>query len=565
MMIENLNNTLDRLILIVEISFIFLVSFTIIALVDAAFEGLNLYRPIADGYLGSPNVGDLRGGNFEEIVRITFVLNGLLFISSLVFGLWIRRTRDGWTWSDFGYTFHTKDQSFMSLVRKGIALGFISILIFYVIMTPLFYLEFGSNGFLSIFAYTVGDRLFTPKELNASYYFGIIEMGFIWPLSAGFFFFSYAHTSLKSRFPVGIANILATIFYVFYLIFFFLIQGREKVTTLFKIIFDWKSIPNFSPFLFWGQVAVFLIILYINFSSFEQTGSIVLPFIMNFVFNVGLTLLRAGNTLAFSELSPLMVIPVSLLALSVLVWLLFVPHDYSTIKKAFSQLKEVHGVSVKNLVLLVSLFLLLSFILPGVIYELLYLNNANNLSVPQWLIPLLFSIDFAILLLSVFLVLSYEPAMVHDVLLITKEGLPLASHLVTFDTDEYLLSGFFTALSSVDKELTGGDEVVSTIKRGNNDILVEENNGLRLIVLADRDHPSLRQQIQQSFQQFLKMHNDIDFSSALASGNGFPPAKEFVDKVNGLQVRFDIPQPIRWSITISMVIGPLMVLLNGLI
>ncbi len=559
------SDPLDRLIQIIEISFIFLLSFTIIALVDAAFEGLNLYRPLATNYLGAPEVGDLRGGNFEEIVRITFILNGLLFISSLIFGVWIRKTRDGWTWSDLGYTLHTENYSFKELVLRGILLGIIAILIFYAVMTGMFYLEFGSEGFLSIFAYSNGDRLFTPKELNASYYFGIVEMGFIWPLSAGFFFFSYAYNSLKSRFPLAISNLLATAFYVFYLIFFFLIPQREKVSMFYRILFSPDSIPGFSPYLFWGQVVVFLIILYINFSSFEQTGSIVLPFLMNFVFNVGLTLLRAGNTLAFKNLDLLMILPVLGLGAVVVVWYLIRNDHFSTLRIAASQLKDIRGISWKEFLVSLTIFVMLAFIFPGIIYELLFINNTSPAALPRWVIPSFFALDFALLLSFIFLVLSYQPSRVYDVLLITKDGLPLASRLERFASDEFLVSGFFTALSSVDRELSDGKERVSVIKRGNEEILVEEGVKTRLIALVDHAHPALRNMILSEYRDFEIGIANVDLSEILSKGEDFASALEFVNRINAKKVRFEIPQPIRWSIALSMVVGPLMVLLNGLI
>lgn len=546
----NDSDPLDRLIQIIEISFIFLLSFTIIALVDAAFEGLDLYSPLAANYLGGPEIGDLRGGNFEEIVRITFILNGLLFVSSLVFGVWIRRTRDGWTWSDLGYTLHTENFSFKDLALRGVLLGIISILVFYAVMAGMFYLEFGPEGFLSIFAYTNGTRLFTPRELNASYYFGIVEMGFIWPLSAGFFFFSYAYNSLKSRFPLAISNLLATAFYVFYLIFFFLIPQREKISMFYRILFAPDEIPGFSPYLFWGQVVVFLVVLYINFSSFEQTGSIVLPFLMNFVFNVGLTLIRAGNTLVFDDLDPLMVTPVIFLAFLTIVWFFVKREHFSTIGIAGSQLKEFRGISWREFVISLGIFVTLSFIFPGIIYELLFIHNSSQVSLPRWVIPLFFAIDFALLLSFIFLVLSYQPSHVYDVLLITKDGLPLASKLEKFASDEFLISGFFTALSSVDKELTEGSERVSVIQRGDEEILVEEGVNTRLIALVDRAYPALRNMIRSEYRDFEIETAGTDFSDVLSRGGRFEPADAFVHRINAKKVRFDIPQPIQWSIAL---------------
>ena len=135
--------------------------------------------------------------------------------------------------------------------------------------------------------------LFTAQQLNAEYYFGFIEMGFIWPLSAGFFFFAYVHNSLKARFPYGIANLLSTGFYVSYLAFFFMMPYRGK--------FD-QILPAIQDPMFWAMLLSFGVVLYISFSAFAETGSVVLPFLLNFVFNIGLTAFKAINSLYFSSL-----------------------------------------------------------------------------------------------------------------------------------------------------------------------------------------------------------------------------------------------------------------------
>ncbi|MHA2503712.1 MAG: hypothetical protein ACXAE3_12675, partial [Candidatus Kariarchaeaceae archaeon] len=81
---------LDQLVQILEISFIFLLIFSLIALVDTTISTLDIYEPIAENFLGERNVGSLNGGNWEAIVRITIIFNFLLFGFSLVFGLWMR-------------------------------------------------------------------------------------------------------------------------------------------------------------------------------------------------------------------------------------------------------------------------------------------------------------------------------------------------------------------------------------------------------------------------------------------------------------------------------------------
>ena len=57
-------NRLDQIIQILEISFIFMICYSIITLVDAAFLELNLYNPLSD-FLGDEGIGNLNGGHFD--------------------------------------------------------------------------------------------------------------------------------------------------------------------------------------------------------------------------------------------------------------------------------------------------------------------------------------------------------------------------------------------------------------------------------------------------------------------------------------------------------------------
>ena len=95
--------TLDQFVQVLEISFIFLLSFALITLFDTVFKNLDFYAPIS-GYLGIHGIGSLNGGEWQTIVRITLIFNLLLFTFSLTFGLWMRKTRDGWSWAQMGYT-----------------------------------------------------------------------------------------------------------------------------------------------------------------------------------------------------------------------------------------------------------------------------------------------------------------------------------------------------------------------------------------------------------------------------------------------------------------------------
>jgi hypothetical protein len=152
---------LDQFIQILEISFIFLICFTLITLVNSAlFEGaLGLYQPIAGSFLGEPGIGSFNGGNFGVIVEITLVFNVLLFSISLFFGLWIRRSRDGWSWSQLGYTYRSPKYNTISILRRAIILGVLCILIFFTILSPLIFIFSGGD-----FSLSFGWHPFHPRS-----------------------------------------------------------------------------------------------------------------------------------------------------------------------------------------------------------------------------------------------------------------------------------------------------------------------------------------------------------------------------------------------------------------
>lgn len=545
---------LDQLVQIVEISFIFLVTFSLIALADTVLSSLDLYKGIAQDYLGEVNVGSLRGGNYEEIVRITLIFNLLLFSFSLIFGLWIRRTRDGWSWGDLGYSLNTPGYSFLSLIRRGILLGLIAVILFFAVLTPIsFYLNGSENGFL-IFAYSKEDgTLFNSEALKAEYYFGVVEMGFIWPLSAGFFFFAYVYNSLKARFPTGVANILSTLFYVFYLVFFFIIQEGDKITKLVDLM-----IHPLDFIAQWGMIFSLILVLYLNFSSFAETKSIVLPFTMNFVFNVGLTAVRSINSLIFDSSDILMIIiPVSIVIL-IVVWFVIKPKDFSTIKLGWNHLRQINYPKLK-LVGFFFLFVLLSFLFPGIINEILF----RKLTLDPWVIPALYAFNFFLIILLAVVVLTYEPTEVHDVLLISNGGIPICSRIKLFETDDVLISGFFTAIASVDQELSS-DSGLKSIKRGKMEILFEEGVNSRVIALVDRDQPTIRQAIQQKFRDF-EIKTSLKEIEGASLGKIPESAVQLVKEIGELSIKFSIPQQTKWIATLAVSLGPIMMLLIGLI
>ncbi|MHA2299116.1 MAG: hypothetical protein ACXAEU_22840 [Candidatus Hodarchaeales archaeon] len=560
------STSLDQLIIILEISFIFLLSYSLITLVDAALNSLELYDPIATLFLGEEGVGQLDGGNFERITRVTLIFNLLLFAFSLFFGLWIRRTRDGWSWNQLGYTLKTPGYSSSSLIRRGILLGLIAIAAFYTILTPLKVLLTGDlNSALLIHSFQKNGVLFTAHQLNAEYYYGIIEMGFIWPLSAGFFFFAYAHNSLKSRFPLGVANLLSSLFYVFYLAFFFVIIETGKLAAIPIYVVD--------P-MFWGMIFSLFIILYISFSAFTETGSVVLPFLLNFVLNVGLTVFKAFNSLFYAStpasLYPLMLIPYLLTLVTIGIWFFVKKEDFSTIKLGLRHMKDVfnkktrEGISFLSMIGIICLFIILSFIVPGVLE--LVVTEAEQQTITREIFSLVYAFIYIAIIGVAIIVLTYEPSKVYDVLLVKMpDGIPIDSRIKLFQSDEVLISGFFTAISTVSKELDDAEKTdLRSIKRGEREILIEDGVFTRIIALVDRDQERIRQSIVDLLRKF-EVTNTKKLTEWLGDTEAIPESKELLTDMSALSIRFDIPQQTRWIGVLTLILTPLMIGLIGLI
>ncbi len=551
---------LDRLIQILEIAFIFLLSFSLITLVDAAFVEIDLYEPIVTDFLGQEGYGSLDGGNFEQIVRITLIFNLLLFTFSLFFGLWIRKTRDGWTWSQLGYTYRTDNYGFSELVLRSILLGLIAVVVFFTVITPIVFFDSDSMDTAILFhAYHSEGQLFTSNQLNAEYYFGFIEMGFIWPLSAGFFFFAYCHNSLKARFSTGIANLLSSAFYVTYLAFFFILAAPGKLDQLPDAVED--------P-IFWGMLIALFIVLYIFFSAFAETESVVLPFAANFVFNVGLTLIRGFNALNYSSVTELMLLPYFLIVILIALWYFVRKNHFSTIRLGLTHLKQVFSVdtrketSVISLIGLVTLFFILTVLIPSVLEHIMVHPDDFTKSDQAFTYAFMY---FILIGLAV-IVLTYEPTNVYDVLVVKHpDGIPIAMHSELWQSDEALISGFFSAVSTVSQELESEETTtLRSVKLGEREIIIEDGVFSRIIALADRDQASIRQSII-ALQRSFESRNSKKLAEWLGDPSAIPEANELVDETRHLSIIFDIPQQTRWLVVLTLFLTPLMIGLIGLI
>ncbi|MDH5645870.1 MAG: hypothetical protein OEZ01_07670, partial [Candidatus Heimdallarchaeota archaeon] len=521
-----------------------------ITLFDSVLNASKLYDPISSLYLGEKDIGSLRGGQAEEIVRVTLIFNFLLFIFSLVFGVWMRRTREKWTYSQMGFVLRTEKHSTKDLFEKGIIIGLFAVVLQYTIMTITLWIYSGSfeAGVLNIQAYTHDGNLFTPKQLYAEYYFGIIEMGFIWPVSAGFFFFAYCNNSLVSKFPRGLGNLLSSLFYVYYLIFFFMITQPGKLNILFS-----KELWN--PIVV-VQVIVFLIFLFISFSAFSQTKSVIIPFTITFIFNVVQTIFRSFNSTFFDGYTPLMLLPYFGTILTLSFWYIKRKQAFSTIASGFKELKEIDIPFIRAFVYSF-IFILLSFIIPGILELLLF-----DITKYQVIIPFVSALIFIIIISTAIIVLTYEPNEVYDTLLVAHDGRPVASHLELFQSDEVLISGFFTAISSVSKELTKDESDIKSIKRGEREILIIDGVFTKIIALVDYDRPSLR-------NVMTKMHSDFEIKNRekLSNWNGskMDLSDKYVFNLGQLAITFNIPQQTKWIGTLTLLFSPIMIILLGLI
>jgi hypothetical protein len=544
--------SLDRLVQVIEISFIFLVVYSLITLFDAAMASIDLYDPISSEYLGEARVGSLEGGRWEAIVRVTIVFNLLLFSGSLIFGVWMRKTRDGWNLSELGFTFRTPNYSFRDLAERGLILGFLVITIQYTIMTIAFWIELGSfsDAVLVHHAYFNGKtgELFTSKALQAEYYFGFVEMGIIWPLSAGFFFFAYAHNSLASKFPRGMANLLASLFYVYYLLVFFMLPHPGKLEQIFDA--DTWTLPLVT------QMVVFLIMLYISFSAFAETKSVVLPLLLNFILNVVVTMFRAGNSLMYEEYTPLMLVPYLISLGIVLIYYFRKSKVFSTVKQGWDDLTSVR-IPFKQAFGFSILFITLSFLVPGILEYIL-----ANPQEQDYVLPVVTSAIYITIIIFAIIVLTYEPTQVYDVLLISNDGRPIESHLELFQSDDVLISGFFSALSAVSEEFTKDSSTLQSVKKGEQDIMIEDGVLTKIVALVDRDRVSLRKMINGIHKPFevqnRKLLQEWD-GTYIAEANGL------IMEIGAMEIKFSVDPQTKWIAILSIIFAPIIIILLGLI
>ncbi len=127
-----------------------------------------------------------------------------------------------------------------------------------------------------------------------------------------------------------------------------------------------------------------------------------------------------------------------------------------------------------------------------------------------------------------------------------------------------LISGFFQAISSVSDELDSDQKAnLRSIKRGEREILLEDGVFTRVIVLADRDQSRIRNSIIKLQQEFEASHAG-KLAQWIGDQSTIPEVHEFMDQIECLEVRFDIPQQARWIAALTLLFTPIMIALIGL-
>lgn len=309
---------------------------------------------------------------------------------------------------------------------------------------------------------------------------------------------------------------------------------------------------------FWGFLLVFFIILYLAFSAFAETKSVVLPLLFTLVFNVSLTAFKAFNSLSYDESTPLMLIPYIVSVLFLAIWLVKRSPAFSIIKISINHLIQIKLISAKKTIGLSVLFIMFALIIPAILEHLIFIAE----DLPRWVNPVVVAFIYCIIILLAIIVLTYEPTEVYDVLLINNHGLPIASHIELFQSGDVLISGFFTALSSVSAEIDPDESTLKSIKQGEREILIEDGVLTRIVVLADKDQTSIRNAI-------IKLHKKFEITNSDAiskwTGQDLIAANTLVSDIGKLSVKFNFPQQTRWLGTLTLIFSPIFIILLGLI
>jgi hypothetical protein len=93
--------------------------------------------------------------------------------------------------------------------------------------------------------------------------------------------------------------------------------------------------------------------------------------------------------------------------------------------------------------------------------------------------------------------------------------------------------------------------------------LLEDGVFTRVIVLADRDQSRIRSSIIRLQREFEASHAR-KLAQWVGDQSAIPEVKEFMDGIERLEVKFDIPQQARWIAVLTLLFTPIMIALIGL-
>ncbi|MFX0171464.1 MAG: hypothetical protein ACFE9L_06050 [Candidatus Hodarchaeota archaeon] len=208
-----------------------------------------------------------------------------------------------------------------------------------------------------------------------------------------------------------------------------------------------------------------------------------------------------------------MLIPYFLLIIVICGWYFLNKEDFSTIRLGLTHLREIFSKKAEQTVSLVYIFILIvlffsfSFFIPEILEHIVV--NLNSYSTGFF--ALINALVYLVLLGLVLVVLTYEPTKVYDVLLVkSPEGIPIVSRQKLFQSDEVLISGFFQAISSVSQELDDDQRAgLRSIRRGEREILIEDEVFTRIIALVDREQSRIRNSMIQLQRKFETAHSKV--------------------------------------------------------
>jgi hypothetical protein len=243
-----------------------------------------------------------------------------------------------------------------------------------------------------------------------------------------------------------------------------------------------------------------------------------------------------------------MIIPYLFTILVIIGWFIFKREDFSTLRLGAKHITDIF-----------LLFFTLSFIAPGFIENIVSQPD----TFPPHIVSIVYALTYILIIGLAIIVLTYEPSEVYDVLLVKiPDGTPIASRIKLFQSDDVLISGFFTAISSVSKELDEDKTDLQSIRRGDREILIEDGVFTRIIALVDRDQVRIRQGMQSLLRKFEVKHSK-ELSAWIGDLSAVPEKAQLVEEIGQLSIKFDIPNQTRLIGVLTLILTPLMITLIG--